>query len=126
MLGALFGRFLVMREIARSIHQREMREGLWEISVPQIPSASARTSTAPSLAGGAGNSSNLIEFDSPGTTVAASVAPQLVSNNAPFRPPVPRWLPDKYASRRLRREWRHTRPGEKHARRNGIRFRRHI
>ena len=28
----LFGRFLVMREIARSIHQREMREGLREIA----------------------------------------------------------------------------------------------
>jgi hypothetical protein len=54
-------------------YQREMREGLWEISVRQIPSASARTSTAPSLAGGAGNSSNLIEFDSPGTTVRARI-----------------------------------------------------
>jgi hypothetical protein len=53
-LGALFGRFLVMREIARSIHQREMRERLWEIAVPQIPSASARTSTSRRFAGGAG------------------------------------------------------------------------
>jgi hypothetical protein len=51
-------------------------------SVPQMPSASVRTSTAPSLTGGGGTSSSWIELASPGWTVKARMKSKFLKSVA--------------------------------------------